>query len=72
MKKFLYVLVCLLLLAGVGGSAYLLKGGDQGKNSSFSVGESEEKLDSSVEDEPMDETVVKGLNIPENEEEDKW
>ena len=32
MKKFLYVLVCLLLLAGIGGSAYLLKGGNQGKD----------------------------------------
>ena len=77
MKKFLYVLVCLLLLAGIGGSAYLLKGGNQGKDTNTSMEQSEERVDhseeddgdSSVEDKPMKETIVKGLTVPENEEE---
>ena len=79
MKKFLYVLVCLLLIASIGGFAYLLKGAgkDKPKDTFVSTEQSEERVDhseeddgdSSVEDEPMKETVVKGLTVPENEEE---
>ena len=71
MKKFLYVLVCLLLIASIGGFAYLLKGAgkDKPKDTFVSTEQSEERVDSSEEDEPIQETVVKGLTVPENEEE---
>lgn len=71
MKKFLYVLVCLLLIASIGGFAYLLKGGgkDKPKDTFVSTEQSEERVDSSEDDEPMKEIVVKGLTVAENEEE---
>ena len=79
MKKFLYVLVCLLLIASIGGFAYLLKDGgkDKPKDTFVSTEQSEERVDhseeddgdSSEEDEPIQETLVKGLTVPKNEEE---
>ena len=52
MKKFLYVLVCLLLIAGIGGFAYLLKDGgkDKPKDTFVSTEQSEERVDHSEED----------------------